>query len=108
MLVIGWDPMVVASPDDLVSAVARDRRMVGYRLRRQGEGWIELDVPALKGRTGGDVMLVLAWPEVWRDKAALDAHFSSPHIAKWRSSWPALGIGERNLVLYEAGEPMPS
>jgi quinol monooxygenase YgiN len=46
--------------------------------------------------------------EVWRDRAALDAHFRSPHIAAWRSSWPALGIGERNLVLYEAGEPMPT
>lgn len=44
--------------------------------------------------------------EVWRDRAALDAHFRSPHIAEWRASWPALGIGERNLVLYEAGEPM--
>jgi quinol monooxygenase YgiN len=46
--------------------------------------------------------------EVWRDRAALDAHFRTPHIADWRSSWPALGIGERNLVLYEAGEPMPT
>jgi len=46
--------------------------------------------------------------EVWRDRAALDAHFRSPHIAEWRASWPALGIGERNLVLYEAGEPAPT
>ncbi|MER8413164.1 putative quinol monooxygenase [Mesorhizobium sp. M0243] len=46
--------------------------------------------------------------EVWSDRAALDAHFASPHIADWRASWPALGIGERNLVLYEAGEPMPT
>jgi len=46
--------------------------------------------------------------EVWRDKAALDAHFRSPHIAEWRASWPALGIGERNLVLYEAGEAKPT
>ncbi|QND56539.1 putative quinol monooxygenase [Mesorhizobium huakuii] len=46
--------------------------------------------------------------EVWRDKAALDAHFRSPHIAEWRASWPALGIGERNLVLYEAGGPTPT
>ncbi|TJV45778.1 MAG: antibiotic biosynthesis monooxygenase [Mesorhizobium sp.] len=46
--------------------------------------------------------------EVWRDRAALDAHFRSPHIADWRSSLPALGIGERNLLLYEAGEPMPT
>jgi len=46
--------------------------------------------------------------EVWRDRAALDAHFRSLHIADWRASWPALGIGERDLVLYEAGEPMPT
>ena len=72
--------MVVASPDDLVSAVARDRRMVGYRVRRQGEGWIELDVPAHKARTGADVYLVLAWPEVWRDEAAL-----APHLIRARA-----------------------
>jgi quinol monooxygenase YgiN len=42
--------------------------------------------------------------EVWSDRAALDAHFRSPHIADWRASWAALGIGERNLVLYEAGD----
>jgi quinol monooxygenase YgiN len=46
--------------------------------------------------------------EVWSDRAALDVHFRSPHIADWRASWPALGIGERNLMLYEAGEPKPT
>ena len=46
--------------------------------------------------------------EVWRDKAALDAHFRSPHIADWRASWAALGIGERNLLLYEAGDAKPT
>lgn len=46
--------------------------------------------------------------EAWRDRAALDAHFRSAHIAQWRASWSALGIGERNLVLYEAGDPMPT
>jgi quinol monooxygenase YgiN len=45
--------------------------------------------------------------EVWRDRAALDEHFGSAHIAHWRASWPALGIGERNLVVYEAGAPKP-
>lgn len=46
--------------------------------------------------------------EVWSSRAALDAHFAAPHLASWRSSWPALGIGDRNLVLYEAGEPKPT
>ncbi|PZV33564.1 putative quinol monooxygenase [Mesorhizobium kowhaii] len=46
--------------------------------------------------------------EVWSDRTALDAHFRSLHLADWRASWPALGIGERNLVLYEAGDPKPT
>jgi HD-GYP domain-containing protein (c-di-GMP phosphodiesterase class II) len=70
--------MVVASPDDLVNAVARDRRMSGYRVRRQGDGWIELEVVAQ--RTRNPVMLVLAWPEVWRDPVALQ-----PHLVRARS-----------------------
>ncbi|MER9403039.1 antibiotic biosynthesis monooxygenase [Mesorhizobium caraganae] len=51
---------------------------------------------------------VLDATEVWSDREALDAHFRSPHIADWRASWAALGIGERNLMLYEAGEPKPT
>jgi quinol monooxygenase YgiN len=43
--------------------------------------------------------------ERWVDRAALDAHFAAPHIAAWRAAWPALGIGDRDLVLYEVGEP---
>ncbi|RRI07884.1 antibiotic biosynthesis monooxygenase [Mesorhizobium tamadayense] len=42
--------------------------------------------------------------EAWSDRAALDAHFKSAHIAEWRASWAELGIGDRNLTLYEAGE----
>src|SRR5574338_1272002 len=64
--------MVVASPDDLVAAVSRDRRMAGYRVRRQGDGWIELEVLAQRAKS--PVLLVLAWPDVWRDDAALQPH----------------------------------
>jgi HD-GYP domain-containing protein (c-di-GMP phosphodiesterase class II) len=64
--------MVVASPDDLVAAVARDRRMLGYRVRRQGDGWIELEVLAQRAKS--PVLLVLAWPDVWRDAKALHPH----------------------------------
>jgi quinol monooxygenase YgiN len=45
--------------------------------------------------------------ERWTNRTALDAHFKSVHIANWRASWPALGIGERNLHLYEVGDPQP-
>jgi HD-GYP domain-containing protein (c-di-GMP phosphodiesterase class II) len=70
--------MVVGSPDDLVNAVSRDRRMVGYRVRRQGDGWIELEVVAQRARM--PVLLVLAWPEVWRDPQLLQ-----PHLIRARS-----------------------
>ena len=45
--------------------------MLGYRVRRQGDGWIELEVVAQRARM--PVLLVLAWPEVWRDPAQLAA-----------------------------------
>ncbi|WP_343313697.1 putative quinol monooxygenase [Brucella sp. BE17] len=41
--------------------------------------------------------------EIWLDRAALDSHFSSAHIAAWRSTWPTLGIINRDLKLYEIG-----
>jgi len=46
--------------------------------------------------------------ELWRDQPALDRHFRSDHIAAWRASWPALGLGERDLHKYEVGEPAPT
>jgi quinol monooxygenase YgiN len=46
--------------------------------------------------------------EAWRDRAALEAHFKSAHIATWRASWAELGIGDRNLMLYETGEGAPT
>jgi quinol monooxygenase YgiN len=43
--------------------------------------------------------------ELWTDQAALDRHFASDHIAQWRAAWPALGIHDRRLCVYEVGEP---
>ena len=43
--------------------------------------------------------------ELWRDQATLDAHFASAYFAKWRASWSALGIGDRDLRVYEVGAP---
>ena len=45
--------------------------------------------------------------EMWRDQAALDAHFASDHISAWRAQWSALGIGERNLTLYTVSNETP-
>jgi len=43
--------------------------------------------------------------ERWADRPSLDAHFRSAHIAAWRAAWPKLGIGDRNLQLFEVGDP---
>ncbi len=45
--------------------------------------------------------------ERWTDRAALDEHFKSTHLANWRADWPSLGVGARDLDLYEVGEPTP-
>jgi len=45
--------------------------------------------------------------ELWSDRAALDLHFATDHIAQWRSAWPELGITDRKLVLYEVGDAQP-
>ena len=39
--------------------------------------------------------------EAWRDQAAIDAHFQAAHMVAWRASWPALGVSDRRLSLYE-------
>ena len=39
--------------------------------------------------------------EAWRDQAALDAHFKSPHMATWRAAWPSFGVSDRKLFAYE-------
>lgn len=45
--------------------------------------------------------------ELWRDREALDRHFASKHLARWRAAWPRLGIGERDLRLYEVDAARP-
>lgn len=46
--------------------------------------------------------------ELWVDQLALDRHFATEHLVQWRKVWPSLGIGQRNLRVYEVGEPRPT
>ena len=39
--------------------------------------------------------------EAWRDQAALDAHFQTPHLAAWRAAWPEFVVSDRRLIAYE-------
>jgi quinol monooxygenase YgiN len=43
--------------------------------------------------------------EMWVDQNTLDRHFATAHLAEWRAAWPGLGIGDRNLCIYDVGEP---
>lgn len=45
--------------------------------------------------------------EVWRDRAALEVHFQTPHIAEWRAAWPMIGVSERRLDSYDVSGTMP-
>ena len=39
--------------------------------------------------------------EVWRDQAAIDAHFKAPHMALWRAACAEHGVSDRKLFAYE-------
>ncbi len=79
------------TPNDVVGALSHDDRLAGYRVRRQDRGWVEIEAPIL--RIGSAVFVVLVWPEVWRDHAAL-----RPHILRARSGNYGL------LMVAESGE----
>ncbi|WIW87323.1 putative quinol monooxygenase [Sphingobium sp. V4] len=42
--------------------------------------------------------------EMWVDQTALDRHFAASHLNEWRAAWPSLGIGDRNLRVYDVAE----
>jgi quinol monooxygenase YgiN len=39
--------------------------------------------------------------EAYVDAAALEAHRASPHMATWRAAGAELGVGDRQLYLYD-------
>jgi quinol monooxygenase YgiN len=45
--------------------------------------------------------------EVWRDQAALEAHFRTPHMAAWRAAGAGLGISDRRLSVYDVASERP-
>jgi len=45
--------------------------------------------------------------ERWRDRAALEAHFLTPHLAAWRAAWPSFGVSDRRLFAYEVTDERP-
>jgi quinol monooxygenase YgiN len=45
--------------------------------------------------------------EIWESRAALTAHFQTPHMQAWRGRWSELEISDRQLSLYEVGSAEP-
>lgn len=45
--------------------------------------------------------------EQWASREALDRHFASDHLARWRAAWAELGLGERSLHLFQVAESEP-
>lgn len=39
--------------------------------------------------------------EVWRDAAAIEAHFKAPHMTPWRAACAEHGVSDRKLFAYE-------
>jgi quinol monooxygenase YgiN len=45
--------------------------------------------------------------EVWRDQAAVEAHFAAPHMKAWQSARAALGFSNRDIRAYETSSERP-
>lgn len=41
--------------------------------------------------------------ELWDDRAALSAHFETPHMKQWVEQRTALGFSDRRIALHELG-----
>ena len=41
--------------------------------------------------------------ELWDDRAALSAHFETPHMKQWVEQRAALGFSDRRIALHELG-----
>jgi HD-GYP domain-containing protein (c-di-GMP phosphodiesterase class II) len=70
---------VIRTPAELAAAVAEPGRLPGWSVRTRGPGWLELEVRGL-ARGRGPVIVVMCWPELWRDRDAL-----GPHLVRARS-----------------------
>jgi quinol monooxygenase YgiN len=46
--------------------------------------------------------------EMWRDRAAHQAHNASPHLAAWQKLRPGFGYSDRQLTLWETGPGEPA
>ncbi len=71
---------MLTTVDDVAQAVESDKRLESWTVREKTSGYLELQ--------RGSVVLVLAWPQLWRDSFAV-----TPHLTRARS-------GNYSLLLF--------
>jgi HD-GYP domain-containing protein (c-di-GMP phosphodiesterase class II) len=59
---------MLTSIDDVAQALASDERFASWEVRSRGDGYLEL--------ARGGTILVLAWPELWRQADAFEPHLT--------------------------------
>jgi HD-GYP domain-containing protein (c-di-GMP phosphodiesterase class II) len=75
----------LGTQDEVAAAIDGDPRLAAWQVRRSGAGWIELETRRDLARIKAPLLLVLAWPSVWRDPVAV-----RPHLLRARSGNYAL------------------
>ena len=81
----GKKPELMAAAKELIAATRQESGCISYAL---------LEDPY---RENGFMFF-----EEWVDKAALDQHFTTPHIAEWRRVAAGLREGQSELTMYQA------
>ncbi|MCC6920319.1 MAG: antibiotic biosynthesis monooxygenase [Alphaproteobacteria bacterium] len=46
--------------------------------------------------------------EVWKDRAALDYHRQTAHMAEWRKAHAVIGMHDRRLAIYDVAGVTPN
>ena len=85
MALPGKKAEMLAAAQDLIAATRKEEGCISYTL---------LDDPYVENS--------LTFLEEWTDKAALQSHTTTPHIAEWREKSAALRDGKTKITLYQA------
>ena len=88
------------APDTL--SKGREAIVAMVRASRAEDGCIEYGFA--QDLTDPDVLYLV---ERWRDRAALDAHSASPHMAEFRRAMAANPAVERDLRIFETDDGLP-
>ena len=63
---------LIGTPFELVDVITSDPRFTNYRVRRQGDDWVELE--QVQHRVRAPVFVVLAWPGAWATPTDFERH----------------------------------